>query len=281
LSDIYTENARPHSAQVLLTLPYAEPTIVQRELLQLMQGISAVLNDERCALIGGHTAEGSELQVGLVVNAEYALPPETDDQGDSSPAATSYALILTQPLGVGVLFAGLMQAKTKGIDIHHVLTYLLQSNATAARSCATHGMQNCTDITGFGLLGHLSRMQMPIPMHCKLNVAEVAFFPGVDVLIDQGIESSLSGANQTVLRNVQGADKLSYRERVLLTDPQTAGGLLAVVPIDQATPCVQALHSDGYLDAAVIGSLSPSTPAIPRNETQAAPHSVTIELVID
>jgi len=272
LSDVHTENAQAHSAQVLLTLPYAKPTIVHRELLQLMRGITAVLQTEQCALVGGHTAEGAELQVGLVVNAGYPNSAETP-----AVEARSYALILTQPLGVGVLFAGLMQTKARGVDIHNLLPYLLQSNRTAARVCAAHGALNCTDVTGFGLLGHLHRMQLPIPMHCALNVDQIPAFSGVDALIEQGVESSLSAANQTVLSQVAGSNELQHRDSILLADPQTAGGLLAVVPASAASSCVQELIQEGFGQARIIGALNP----IPERDTKpldAEFHGLSIEL---
>jgi len=144
LSDVYTVGARAHSAQVLLTIPYAKPKIVKRELTQLMLGIQSALIEERCVLLGGHTAEGAELQVGLVVNAS---PPVTVD---TNTEHEPMSMVLTQALGIGVLFAGLMQGQSQGVDVDAARQAMLQSNAHAVSICQSHGMRHCTDVTGFG-----------------------------------------------------------------------------------------------------------------------------------
>ena len=252
LSDVYTLNARAHSAQVLLTLPYANPKVVRRELLQVMLGVSKSLAEASCALIGGHTAEGSELQVGLVVNAE----PEKDALAvQSSPARadTSWSLVLTQPVGIGVLFAGLMHAKARGVDVDAALPYMLQSNEAAASICREFGMGYCTDVTGFGLMGHLQRVAQREGLACTVQVSDVPVLRGVAELARQGVESSLSRANQAILENVNECELLGEVDRIILCDPQTAGGLLAFIPSNQVVNCIDSLHLGGFESAAVIG----------------------------
>lgn len=251
LSDVFTQNARAHSAQVLLTLPYAKPSIVRRELSQVMLGITQSLADERCSLIGGHTAEGDELQVGLVVNAEVI-----DDQASIRAAATNWSIVLTQPLGIGVLFAGLMQTKARGVDVDSALDAMLQSNAKAAAVCRAHGMTHCTDVTGFGLLGHLQRLSEAEGIACTVTADDIPVFNGVAELVNDGVQSSLSQANQSVLAVVQHSEGLSAVDRVVLCDPQTAGGMVALVPESQVEKCLKSLQSNGYNSAAVVGFAS-------------------------
>jgi len=256
LSDVYTQNARAHSAQVLLTMPYAKPAIVHRELSHLMQGIAEALNDEQCTLIGGHTAEGAELQVGLVVNADVMgstaqrgsqSSEEVSDDGandtqHSDAKKKKFSLVLTQPLGLGVLFAGLMQTKARGVDVDSALRYMLQSNAQAASVCRDHGMTRCTDVTGFGLVGHMQQLAEREPL-----------FDGVAELASQGVQSSLSEANQIALENVNQCEQISESDRIVLSDPQTGGGLLAVVPSNRVQKCIDSLQLSGFESAAVIG----------------------------
>jgi selenide, water dikinase len=245
LSDVYTQAAMAHSAQVILTLPHAHSTIVTRELNQLMLGIVAELNAEQCALIGGHTSEGSELQVGLVVNAQ----PVQAQPIQEGP----WAIVLTQPLGVGVLFAGLMQNKASGVHIEAAIEHLLTSNRLASSVAQQHGMAHCTDVTGFGLLGHLHTLARRENVVCTLKPASVPLLDGVAELIDAGVQSSLSPANQTVLNEVSGADSLTTQQRIALTDPQTGGGLAMLIPQDNVDQCLQDLVAAGLTSACVIG----------------------------
>jgi len=220
LSDVYAQNARAHSAQVLITVPFAKPSLVKRELSQLMRGVVTVLNEEHCVLLGGHTAEGAELQVGLVVNAEPN--PLTHDHAEQSTDPRTdpleeYALVLTKPLGVGVLFAGLMQTKTKGADVDAALNSMLQSNADAAAICKRHGMPVCTDVTGFGLLGHLQRLALREGVSVEIHEENVPVLEGVHDLVNQGVQSSLSAANQSMLDPIPALSGLSKSNRVIFT----------------------------------------------------------------
>lgn len=245
LSDLHAQSAIPHSAQVLLTVPFATPVLMSRELRQLMLGIHTALEEDGCTLLGGHSAEGNELQVGLVVNGDLAPKNEL--------SAEKWSIILSQPLGIGVLFAGLMQAKARGVDIDLALSSMMQSNAKAAAICRAQGMTFCTDVTGFGLLGHLSNLVQHEPLQCNISPADVPYLPGVDTLLGEGVQSSLSEANQLVLQSIAGGQNLTYAEAVLLTDPQTAGGLLALVPKINEEKCIKELHASGYEHASVIG----------------------------
>lgn len=245
LSDVYTQAAVCHSAQVILTLPHAHHTIVTRELQQVMLGVVAELNAEQCALIGGHTSEGSELQVGLVVNAQPTVAPPRSDG--------PWAIVLTQPLGVGVLFAGLMQNKTAGVHIEAAVEHLLTSNRLASAVAQQHGMAFCTDVTGFGLLGHLHALATREQVVCTVKVASVPLLEGVADLIDSGVQSTLSPANQAVLAEVQGAESLTTAQRIALTDPQTGGGLAMLIPQTHADQCLQDLRSAGLSSACVVG----------------------------
>lgn len=251
LSDVYASNAKAHSAQALISIPYAKPAIVHRELLQTMLGITSALNEDNCVLVGGHTAESEVSQVGLVVNAELVVANGPDEKNEESNQ--DYALLLTQPLGVGILFAGLMQSKARGVDVDLALRYLLQSNRVAAETCQAHGMIHGTDVTGFGLLGHLLRMSEREHLNCKINVNDVPLLDGVSELVELGVQSSLSEANQSALAHIRGALELSHSHKTVLTDPQTAGGLLAVVPKQRAEECMKALRIEGYNEVSRIG----------------------------
>ena len=154
LSDLYASAARPHSAQALVVLPFAAPALLRRDLTAVLEGAMSVLAEADCRLLGGHSMEGPELQVGFVVNGVAA--------GDGVLAKTGARpgdqLILTRPLGSGALFAAQMQSRADGRHVEAALAVLERGNGAAARVALEFGATALTDVTGFGLAGHLAEM---------------------------------------------------------------------------------------------------------------------------
>lgn len=255
LSDVVTEPARPHSAQVLATLPQAHERITRRELEQLMRAIVAALAEEGATLVGGHTAEGDALAVGLVVNALREGRP-TDD---ADPPATGDALVLTEPLGIGTLFAGLARTLARGSDVEAALAVMTRGNRVAADVLRAHGARAMTDVTGFGLLGHLVRLPLPGGVFATVEVSAVPYLDGAFGLAERGVRSSLWDVSSRVLDAFDGAGDVPLAHRRLLCDPQTGGGLLGVVPPARARDAVEALAAAGYANAAVVGRLASGT----------------------
>ena len=252
LSDVATVAARAHSAQVLATLPRAHERIVRRELEQLMRGALDALAGADCALVGGHTAEGDALALGLVVNAlaepgALASPADVPRAGDE--------LVLTQALGIGTLFAAHARALARGVDVHAALAAMERSNLEAAETLRAHGARAITDVTGFGLLGHLERLLRDVAPRAIVEVERVPLLPGAFALAAAGVRSTLWPAARRTLERVDGASECPSAWRALLCDPQTGGGLLGVVPAGRGASSVAALRRAGYADAAVIGRL--------------------------
>ncbi|MEM9135980.1 MAG: selenide, water dikinase SelD [Cyanobacteria bacterium P01_F01_bin.42] len=251
LSDLYAMAAEPHTALAIATLPYGSPRHHKNLLYQLLSGSVQVLNRAGAVLIGGHTIEGEALAFGLSCNG--LIEPElllrkSSFRGDE-------ILILTQALGTGVLFA--QQEKTKSLWVESALEAMLRSNQAAgkiARQFATA----CTDITGFGLLGHLWEMVRASNVEATVYLDELPTLPGAVALSQQGIRSSLFEQNSGVLAHVQSEQSLEAHERwPLLVDPQTSGGLLLAVPAARADTCHQALIAAGYDSCCQIGSVTP------------------------
>ncbi|MGQ7843420.1 selenide, water dikinase SelD [Granulosicoccus sp. 3-233] len=257
LSDVVTVDATVHSVQVIATVPSGTEPIVERDLKLLMSGLSHVLEAERCALVGGHTVQGDELSLGVVVNA--VLNDNSDAASSDRPEMhVGDVLILTQPLGIGTLFAGLMQGRTRGPDVGSALHHMLTSNRPAAHILRQAGAHYMTDITGFGLLGHLHRLLDGLQMGARIRSAQIPLLPGSWQLAEQGVRSSLWPENRQVL-DVMAVDADIPASRLsLLCDPQTSGGLLAIVPASAQADCLERLHAAGYAEAAVIGDMAPS-----------------------
>jgi selenide,water dikinase len=261
LGDIFAMGAEPQSATAVATVPPGIESKVEDLLLQMMTGAVEVLNAAGCALVGGHTGEGQELALGFAING---LIPDTLDglmhKGGMRPGD---ALILTKPIGTGTLFAAHAQHAARGRWIDAALASMVVSNQAGARILRAHGVTACTDLTGFGLLGHLVEMTRPSAVDVQLSLGALPLLDGAVACVALGILSSLQPANVRLRRAVRNAEAHVADPRYpLIFDPQTAGGLLASVPADRVDACVRALRDAGYPATAVIGRVLPMGDAL-------------------
>jgi len=252
LSDAFAMNATPHSAQALVQLPLAQEAIQSRDMLQLMSGAVKVLNEHECALVGGHTSEDSQLNLGFCINALAQQKDLLHKQGSS----LGQVLILTQPLGTGALFAAHMRGMANGIDINKALSYMLQSNQLAAQVFHSVNASACTDVTGFGLLGHLVEMLKGCELGAQLHMENIPALGGSLEVMADGIYSSLQPQNARLRRAIYNQDSfVNHPKYPLLFDPQTCGGLLATVDAADAQECLTALKAKGFGEACIIGEI--------------------------
>ena len=234
--------AEPRTAQALVTLPFAAPAKVEQDLYDLLAGVTRTLSEAGAALVGGHTAEGPELALGLAVNGlgETVLAKGGAGDGD--------CLVMTKALGTGAIFAADMRAEAEAGSVDAALASMLKSNAAAARILRRFDATSCTDITGFGLIGHLVEMLRASASDAALDPDAVPLLPGAAALFERGVRSSLHGANASFGAAVEGLDPDDPRAAALF-DPQTSGGLLATVPDRRASECTKALADAGYVAA--------------------------------
>ena len=254
LSDLYAMGAEPQTALAIVTVPYANEKKVEELLSQMLRGALKVLNETGTALVGGHTSEGEELSLGFSVNGlidrENILHKSGLDTGDR--------ILLTKPIGTGTLFAADMRYKAKGAWIAAALASMLQSNHEAAGCLFAHGATACTDVTGFGLLGHLVEMIKPSHVDVELDLGAIPFLAGAEETVAAGIFSSLQPENLRLRRAIQDVENASKDVRYpLIFDPQTSGGLLAGVPEERAQACLSELRNLGYTRTAIIGRVLP------------------------
>ena len=252
LSDLFAMGAEPRTAQAMATLPFAAPDKVEQDLFDLLSGVTEALAEASAALVGGHTAEGPECALGLTVNGlcDTALLKAGAADGDR--------LLLTKPLGTGVVFAADMRAEASSEVVSAAIASMLDSNAAAARVFRLSGASSCTDVTGFGLLGHLVEMLRGGGVDAEIDLAAIPRLPGTDALFERGFRSSLHAANAAFGAALDGLDPGDPRA-ALLFDPQTSGGLLASVPDERAKECASALAAAGC-GAAVIGTFRTAAP---------------------
>lgn len=253
LSDIYAMGSQPHSALAVVGLPFASKNLARNQLKEIMFGCVEALSENDCALLGGHSAETSDLSFGLCVNGfankNEILTKHGMQNGD--------IVILSKPLGTGTLLAADMRYRAKHRWIKNALQTMLLSNRQAAECFVEHEATACTDITGFGLAGHIFEMLVNNNVELELSVADVPALDGALVTLQQGIISSLHKDNSLVRKDIYNTE--AFREQPkfeLLFDPQTAGGLLASVPGALAEACLRQLRDRGFEHAKAIGRVS-------------------------
>lgn len=269
LGDIFAMGAAPHSAQAMVTLPFASEEKVEQQLLHLMLGATKVFDAANMPIIGGHTAEGGELSLGFAVNG---LADEAKLLTKGGLQAGD-VLILTKALGTGALFAADMRGQAKGVWIKSAIETMLVSNQKASEVLFSHGVKACTDVTGFGLAGHLLEMLQASRCRAKLDLDNLPVLDGALELMAKGFFSSLHEQNKQIeqkmmayievvgIKEIKGVRPLGsdpfnfFNFSDILFDPQTAGGLLAGIPASKAEACLQELKALGYHDACIIGEL--------------------------
>lgn len=256
LSDLFAMGADPHSVLAAALVPFASEPVTEETLYQLLSGVLRELTAAEAVLIGGHTAEAAVLGLALTCNGLIDLsgPPHLLRK---SGLRAGEALLLTKPLGIGVLFASHMRPQAKAAWIDAALDSMLLSNRGAATILRDHGATACTDVTGFGLAGHLLEMLQPAGLGAEIDLAALPALPGALDCLRRGFASSLAPANRKALSAIAGAEAFLVDERLaLLFDPQTSGGLLAGVPAERVAECLEALRAAGYGQAARIGSVT-------------------------
>lgn len=259
LSDIFAMGATPQSALALVTVPYGSEAKVEETLFQVLSGAMQVLCAADSPLIGGHTTEGTELAFGLTCNG-LATPQQLLRKSGMKPGDV---LILTKALGTGVLFAADMRAAAKGRWVDNAVDSMLLSNQQAVAALVEFGVTACTDVTGFGLLGHLLEMVQASGVAVQLEMGEIRVLQGVAEMLQLGVLSSLQPQNLRASRAISNLSEAeSCAKFPILFDPQTSGGLLASVPANQASGCLSLLQDLGYVDAVVIGCVMPAVDSI-------------------
>ena len=255
VSDIYAMGGRVGPIMVNLTLPYGSESITRSLLQQVMAGVLSQTKAEGGQLVGGHTAEGLELNI--TVSVTGWAPP--DDIKTSRGTQLDDHLVLTKALGTGTLFAASMRGQAAPSWISHAVAMMLQSNRPAGALIAAPSVHAVTDVTGFGLAGHLQGM-LAAGQGVDLILPHLPVLNGaLTSLSELGVYSTAHDKNQraaTLVRTQDFSDPELLARQSLLFDPQTSGGLLISVAPDASQDLVARLKASGFDQAAVIGSIT-------------------------
>ncbi len=259
LGDIFAMGAEPQTALAIATVPYGLEAKVEADLSAMMAGANATLSEAGCALVSGHTSEGAELALGFAVNGLVDRAAFLR-KGGFKPGD---ALILTKPIGTGTLLAADMRGKARARWVAAAIEHMTCSNRVAAAILRRHGVHAATNVTGFGLLGHLVEMTKASGIDACLYLDAIPLLEGARDTVGAGVFSSLQPQNLRLRRAIRNLEEATENPLYpLLFDPQTAGGLLAAVPAARAKACIEALQASGYPHAAIVGAIAAKSATI-------------------
>jgi selenide,water dikinase len=250
ISDVYAMGGDPVIALNIMMFPSGRLPL--RVYSDILRGGADKAAEAGVSLIGGHTIDDSPPKYGLAVIG-YVHPGKVITNAGARPGDI---LILTKPLGTGVIMAGARLNMSAAADLDEAKAQMKLLNRTGAAVMKKYGVRGATDITGFGLAGHALRMARASKVSISLSMKAVPLIGNAYSLIDAGC---IPGAS---FRNLEYADPdtdfsadLDYNFRMLAFDAQTSGGLLISAPRDKAAEIISELHASGLMLAAMIGEV--------------------------
>jgi selenide,water dikinase len=247
VSDLYAMNARPFSALAIATLPVARGPVQEAQLYELLSGALHSLRRLGVVLTGGHTTEGTELALGFSVTG-FAEEGRLFQKGNLRPGDR---LILSKPLGSGALLAAWMRGECRAEWFSKLVDSMLLDNKSAGEVFREAGVTACTDVTGFGLAGHLLEMLDASKVSARLRSSAVPLYVGFSEVVARGVLSSLHEGNARSACRIHGSEPIP----AWLFDPQTSGGLLGAVRPEAVSQTLERLHRAGCWAAAEIGEV--------------------------
>lgn len=254
LGDVWAMGAVPQAALASIVMPQMSSELQARTLAEIMDAAGGVFRAAGADIVGGHTSVGAELSIGFTVTGLCERAPITH-----SGAKDGDVIILTKPIGTGVILAGEMRGLAKGRDVEAAFVSM-SAHMTASAGILSAYASAMTDVTGFGLAGHLLAILEASGVAAVLDLDAVPILEGALSLSQNGVRSSLWPDNhRTALARVFGA--ADGAKAALLYDPQTAGGLLATVAVKDANSVMTALHAAG-VKAVTIGRIVAGEPRL-------------------
>ncbi len=254
LSDVYAMGGKPLLALNVVGFP---ADLAGDMLGTVLQGGHAKATEAGCLIVGGHTVDDTEPKYGLSVVGLV----EPGKQVSNSGAQPGDSLVLTKPLGTGIITTGCKQGKTPADILAQAVQTMATLNRAASEAMMKVGVNACTDVTGFGLLGHLRSMVRGSGVSARVHFDQVPVLPGAWDLLAQGIVPGGTYRNlQSVEDSVQWSDNLTEEQRLLLCDAQTSGGMLISVSADKLLALLAELERAGVSVRSVVGEVTAGQP---------------------
>ncbi len=250
LSDIYAMGGNPLFALNILAFPTDElPNSVMKDILK---GGLDVTKTASIPILGGHSIKDSEPKYGLVVTGE---PRENSDLIKNSTAKVGDQLILTKPLGTGIITTAIKKGIASQNQLNKVVSLMAELNLKASDIMLDFNVNACTDVTGYGLLGHLSEMCLGSDVSASISFDEIIFLEGVFNFAQEGIIPGGSKRNLEYINDkIDFDENIAEFQKLMLADAQTSGGLLISCPEDRVEEFLKVLSWD--MQAFKIGGIT-------------------------
>lgn len=250
LSDVYAMGGTPKTAMNLVAFPIKEMDI--SVLRQIIQGGTDKLVEADVVLLGGHSVEDKELKYGLSITG-FVHPQKVLIKGNLNPGNQ---LILTKPLGTGIINTAIKAGMASQAVTDTVTRLMATLNRQAADIMSDFDVTACTDVTGFGLIGHLAEMILGSGMTVRLFSKNVPVIQDALAFASMGLIPAGAYKNREFREKmIQFSENVDQSLQAVLVDPQTSGGLLISVKASQASQLLSALKNAGISDAAQIGEV--------------------------
>ena len=258
LSDVYAMGGRPLVALNVVGFPAA---LAAEMLGDVLRGGYDKAAEANCLIVGGHTVDDNEPKYGLSVVGLV----EPGRHVSNAAAQPGDVLVLTKPLGTGIVTTGCKAGVAPSGSVETAVEIMAALNRAASEAMMEVGVNACTDVTGFGLMGHLTGMLRASGVNAEISVSQAPVLPGVDELLAQGIAPGGTHRNEAgVAEYVDWDASVSANDRLLLCDAQTSGGLLISVPQERLSRLLDALEERGVVTRAVVGSIGDGAPGTAR-----------------
>ena len=252
LSDIYAMGGRPLTCLNLVGFPTGE--LAPEILHGIVEGALDKITEAGAVLAGGHTTDDEEPKFGLSVTGIV----HPDRYWRNAGAQAGDVLVLTKPIGSGVLFNANLKGWVSTEALDECLQIIITLNKVAAETAADFEVHAATDITGFGLAGHAQEMARGSGVALEIDAAKVPIMREALAMYEKGVSTGVNGENRALIEETTSfAPSLPVWHQELFVDPQTSGGLLLAVPADQGGELVAALQANGVEAARLIGAVRP------------------------
>jgi selenide,water dikinase len=253
LSDVYAMGGRPLTALNIMAYP---PLAVPKEAIgQILMGGADKVRVAGAVIAGGHTIEDKEPKYGMAVTG-LINPKKIAGNNGAKPGDL---LVLTKPLGVGIITTAIKGEVAEEDAVNRVIETMTELNKTASEVMQEIGINGCTDITGFGMLGHTWEMSSASGVNIEIYSDSIPLLPTTYELADMGIVPGGAKANLYYLEDKVEFDNIKETYKDILADPQTSGGLLISVSEDKSLELIEELENRGVKEVNIVGKVCEKT----------------------
>jgi selenide,water dikinase len=250
LSDVYAMGGKPLTALSLVMFPSKK--LDARLLNEILRGASDKVTEADACMAGGHSVDDNEPKYGLAVTG-VVHPERILTNSDARPGD---AIILTKPLGTGVLFNACVSGKLPYPELETILPEVAALNNKAMEASLDFNVHACTDVTGFGLMGHVLELARGSGVHIDIFYDNLPFYPNARRMYEKGESTGSNNPNKKLADGFwEAVTKRTSAEEELLFDPQTSGGVLLTVPGSQAEDLARKMQQEGVGTAVIVGEV--------------------------